>query len=368
MQTGSSSHLYEEEDLTPREEEQPIPEQSTLPVSVIIPTYNRRKWLGEILNSLAYQTFPFEKFEVLIVDDGSSDNTGEIVQESYPFQLRYFYQTNQGDAAARNLGAKQSLAEILVFLDDDIILEKNFLVELLAVQDAHINRIVVGTDILWLAETNPLNEGATAPTDVLGSRTQEPLPFANVCSNNMSVRRDAYFAVGMMESLDFPGSSIWCDVDFSYRAFQKGFEFLRSNRAFCWHRDYVSRSLNSQIKRWQEAAYRAVLLFHKYPELIHHLPMFTDKTPIVFSYDSPGLMIRKLFRRIFSSRLMMFMMEKTVLLLPNHSFTERLTRSLDRWIIGGYIFQGYWKGLREFGSIKVSQNSVVPAFPRRNKL
>jgi glycosyltransferase involved in cell wall biosynthesis len=366
MQTGIP--LHEEEDRNPRGEQQNIPDHVALPISVIIPTYNRRKWLGEILDSLAHQTLPFGQFEVLIIDDGSSDATREIVQESYPFHLHYFYQTNQGDAAARNLGAKQSQAEILVFLDDDIILEKNFLVELLAVQEAHYNRIVVGRDILWLAETNPLHEGAVAPTNRPGTPTQEPIPFADVCSNNMSVRRDAYFDVGMMESLAFPGSSIWCDVDFSYRAYQKGFEFLRSRGAFCWHRDYVSRSLNSQIKRWREAAYRAVLLFHKYPELIHHLPMFTDKTPIVFSQDSAVLITRKLLRRIFSSRIMMFMMEKTMSLLPKHGFTERLARSLDQWIIGGYIFQGYWKGLQEFGAIKVSQNSAVPAFPRRNKL
>jgi hypothetical protein len=173
----------------------------------------------------------------------------------------------------------------------------------------------------------------------------------------------------MMESLDFPGSSIWCDVDFSYRAFQKGFEFIRSKRAFCWHRDYVARNLDSQIKRWREAAYRAVALFQKYPDLIHHIPMFTDKTPIVFRQDSPVLITRKFLRRIFSSRMMMFTMEKTVSLLPSHGFTERVTRSLEQWIVGGYMFQGYWQGLKDFGPIKVSMSkssSTSSAFPRRN--
>ena len=358
------------------------------PVSVIIPTYNRRKWLEEVLASLAQQTLPFDQFEAIIVDDGSSDNTGEIAQAAYPFQLRYFYQTNQGDAAARNHGARQSQAEILVFLDDDIILERNFLIHLTGELATHPNpslyvgagpslyvgagpspfvgRIVVGTDILWLAETNPLDEGAVTPANLPGHPAFESLPFADVCSNNMAIRREAYFSVGMMESLDFPGSSIWCDVDFSYRAFQKGFEFIRCHRAFCWHRDYVSKSLSSQIKRWREVAYRAVVLFRKYPELIHHLPMFTDKTPIVFQHDSPGLIARKLLRRITSSRIIIFVMEKIVSLLPDHRFAEGFTRALDRWIIGGYIFQGYRKGLRDFGVNNVSQNSGIPVFPERN--
>ena len=335
-------------------------------VSIIIPTFNRKEWLRETLASLVQQTWPSEHYEVIIVSDGSTDGTEEIAQEVYPFRLHYLWQINQGDAAARNLGARQSQGKTLVFLDDDIILEKNFLVQLLAVQDAYPNGIVVGTDILWLTETNPLLEGATAPSARPGSPNQEPIPFADVCSNNMSIRRDAYFAIGMMESLGFAGSNIWCDVDFSYRAYYKGFEFIRSKRALCWHRDYVSRSLNSQIKRWREAAYRAVVLFQKYPDLVHHLPMFTDKTPIVFHHDSPGLIARKLFRRISSSRITTFMMEKIVSLLPNYRFLDRFAHLLSRWIIGGHIFQGYWEGLRDFGPINVSQDSAVPALPGRN--
>src|SRR5215216_6112184 len=117
----------------------------TLPtVSVIIPTFNRKDLLRETLNSLAQQTNPSDFFEVIIVDDGSTDGTRAIAAEAYPFTLRYFRQSNQGDAAARNLGAQQSQADILVFLDDDIVVEAGYLTHLIQAHGTGQNKIVIG--------------------------------------------------------------------------------------------------------------------------------------------------------------------------------------------------------------------------------
>src|SRR5829696_3704016 len=107
----------------------PVPTPPTL--SIIIPTYNRKDLLRETLNSLAQQTYPSNHFEVIIVDDGSTDGTAAIAAEAFPFILRYFWQSNQGDASARNLGAQQSQADILVFLDDDILVGTGYLTHLI---------------------------------------------------------------------------------------------------------------------------------------------------------------------------------------------------------------------------------------------
>ncbi len=328
------------------------------PISVIIPTYNRRQWLDEILASIAIQSLPFEQFEVIVVDDGSKDETSEVAKKPFPFQLRYFYQTNQGDAAARNLGAAQSQAEFLVFLDDDIILEKDFLANLLAEHAGRPNRIIVGADTLWVEDANPMAIGAVPPSP--GGPAVEPIPFPDVCSNNMSIRREAYFEVGMMEGLNFPGSSIWCDVDFTYRAAQKQFEFLRSRRALCWHRDYVAKNFQTRKKRMREVAYRAVVLFQKYPELIHYLPMFDDKTPIQWR-DGPRLMMRKLVRQVASTGLALRGLEWMMRLS-----SERLDEALRKWIVGGYIYRGYREGLRDFGPVKVSPHPTMLSSVEKN--
>ena len=317
-------------------------------VSVIIPTYNRKDQLRETLDSLAQQTYPRERFEVIVVDDGSTDGTGTIAEEVFPFTLRYVWQRNQGDATARNLGAQQSQADILVFLDDDILVEPGYLTHLIQAHDMDLNKIVIGTWNLWPAETTLFSQSLYASTDLDNTHPVTELPFLDAFSNNMSLRREAYFKIGMMQGLDFPGSSMWCDLDFNYRAYRQGFEFFRSTKAICWHRDHTVRSLDVNKKRVRTAAYRSVVLFRRYPELLAHIPMFYDKTPILWRQDPPRLIARKLVRSMASSRLALWSMEQIVHILEKRYPASTFLPSLYRYIIGGYIFRGYREGLREF--------------------
>jgi len=84
-------------------------------VSVIIPCYNHGGFLPKSLASIQQQAYP--AIEIIVVDDGSTDNTREVAQR-YP-QVRYIYQTNQGLSAARNTGIAHSKGEFLIFLDAD---------------------------------------------------------------------------------------------------------------------------------------------------------------------------------------------------------------------------------------------------------
>jgi glycosyltransferase involved in cell wall biosynthesis len=332
-------------------------------VSVIIPTYNRKDLLRETLDSLAQQTFPENNFEVIVVDDGSTDGTNGAVAAGFPFPVRYFSQSNQGDASARNFGAQQSQAEFLVFLDDDILLEPDYLSCLLRAHETYHNRIVVGTWNLWQAEMSPLshNINISLPTGAFYAQSQvgeDPgtfsdntdgtveLPFRDAYCNNMSLRRRAYFDIGMMQGLEFSGSSMWCDLDFAYRAYRQGFQFLRSTKAICWHRDHSVRNLNAYKERVRTAAYRAVVLFRKYPELQAHVPMFHDKTPIVWGQDPPRLMARKTVRSLVSSRPALWSMEQIVNVLEMRYPRSTVLPTLYRYIIGGHIYQGYQAGLR----------------------
>src|SRR5688572_1339985 len=321
----------------------------TLPtVSVIIPTYNRKDLLCETLNSLTRQTYPSDHFEVIVVNDGSTDGTAAIAAEAFPFILRYFSQSNQGDAIARNLGARQSQADILVFLDDDILVEPGYLTHLIQAHDMGRNKIVIGTWHLWPADATPFSQSLYASSDLNHTHTVTELPFRDVFSNNMSLRREAYFKIGMMQGLDFPGSSMWCDLDFNYRAYRQGFEFYRSTKALCWHRDHTVRSLDVYKKRVRTSAYRAVVLFQRYPELLAYVPMFYDKNPIIWRQDPPRLIARKLGRSVSSSRLVLWSMEQIVHILEKRYPASPLLSMLYRYIIGSYTFQGYREGLREF--------------------
>ncbi|MEO6501900.1 MAG: glycosyltransferase [Jatrophihabitantaceae bacterium] len=98
--------------------------------SVVIPTYNRAELLRRTLDSLVSQDLPASAFEVLVVDDGSSDRTAEVV-ESYRDRLdaRYFFQPDEGwrVAQARNVGIAHASGEVCVFVDSGVLLHSGCL-------------------------------------------------------------------------------------------------------------------------------------------------------------------------------------------------------------------------------------------------
>lgn len=91
---------------------------STPLVSVLMPTYNREDFVGEAIESVLAQTYP--NLELIVVDDGSTDNTKTVVREylSDP-RVKYLYKENGGQSSARNLGFKHSKGEYISFLDSD---------------------------------------------------------------------------------------------------------------------------------------------------------------------------------------------------------------------------------------------------------
>lgn len=91
-------------------------------VSAIIPTYNRAYLLCEAIDSVVAQTRPVT--EIIVVDDGSTDNTAEIIN-SYKFNIHYIKQKNLGPGAARNSGMKAAKGEYIAFLDSDDIWVKD---------------------------------------------------------------------------------------------------------------------------------------------------------------------------------------------------------------------------------------------------
>jgi len=92
-------------------------------VSVIIPTYNRAGLVIRAIESVLSQTY--NDYEIIVVDDGSTDNTRELLRQRYGNRIQYIYQTNAGVSAARNTGINASRCELVAFLDsDDIWLPK----------------------------------------------------------------------------------------------------------------------------------------------------------------------------------------------------------------------------------------------------
>src|SRR5262245_53142880 len=118
-------------------------------ISVVVPTYNRAASLRRLLNALEGQTYPVERFEVVVVDDGSTDGTREAVRRMHmSFTLRLVEQAHGGPSAARNRGVQAAIGELIVFVDDDVVPAPDLL-------DEHARSHALGSDLVVIGPMSP---------------------------------------------------------------------------------------------------------------------------------------------------------------------------------------------------------------------
>jgi glycosyltransferase involved in cell wall biosynthesis len=174
-------------------------------VSIIIPTHNRKAFVLEAVDSVHAQTF--EDYEVIVVDDGSTDDTGEALK---PFgdSLRYLYQENQGVSAARNGGLAHAHGEFIAFLDsDDLWLPKKLAIQI-AFMDQHPEAQICYTDEIWIRRgkrVNPKKRHAKYSGEIY----PYCLPLCIISPSSALMRRALFAQVGIFD----PGLPVCEDYD-----------------------------------------------------------------------------------------------------------------------------------------------------------
>jgi glycosyltransferase involved in cell wall biosynthesis len=121
----------------------------TPPISVIIPTHNYGAFIGDAIESILGQDYPQESIEIIVVDNGSTDNTREVVRK-YASAVTYLYNERKGVAAARNMGVSLAKGQIITFLDADDIwlpMRTNRVVEAFA-QHADVGIVFHNFDVI----------------------------------------------------------------------------------------------------------------------------------------------------------------------------------------------------------------------------
>jgi len=160
-------------------------------VTVVIPTYNRREIVQEAIQSVLQQTY--RDFELIVVDDGSSDGTGEVVCK-FP-SVRYIYQKNRGVSAARNRGIGEGRGELIAFLDsDDLWMPQKLAVQVAFMED-HPEVQICQTEEIWMrngVRVNPRNHHRKPSGDIFA----RSLELCLVSPSAVMVRR------GLFERMD----------------------------------------------------------------------------------------------------------------------------------------------------------------------
>ncbi len=177
--------------------------------SIVIPTYNYGHYLARAINSVCIQ--PGNDYEIIVVDDGSTDDTAKVVRECHneAIPLTYAYQQNGGLSAARNLGIRLAKAQFLLFLDADDALLPHALTAFRSVLDSH-----EGTDFVlggWVRISSKGSRKEIRPCALSPQRSENfvsllrSMPVAVVNGSNIIHRR-------VFERLKFPESvRLWED-------------------------------------------------------------------------------------------------------------------------------------------------------------
>lgn len=195
-------------------------DKTGLRVSVVAATYRRPHLLEQLLESLAAQTFPREDFEVVIVDDGSGDETIGTLErwrDREDLPLRFTSQENSGPAAARNRGYRMAKAPLIAFTDDDCIAEPEWLAGLVAYMDAHPD--VAGVGGLIKRREERLLSRFVDHVARMGHKVRDGVVFVLITAN-ACYRRDALEAVGGFdERIPWPEGE---DADLSRKVLEDG--------------------------------------------------------------------------------------------------------------------------------------------------
>lgn len=170
-------------------------------ISVVVPLYNKESFIFRAVNSILSQTF--QDFEIVIVDDGSTDNSINIVSAINDDRIRIITQNNQGVSGARNTGISQARGEWIAFLDADDIWDSTFLETVYMLSEMYPQCRVVATpynviDIRGTVSSPVLNHipfdleyGLMTNYFEVASKSTPP-----ICSSSVMIRKDAIEDIG----------------------------------------------------------------------------------------------------------------------------------------------------------------------------
>lgn len=270
-------------------------------LAVIIPTYNRSKVLFSTLFALHDQTLNQKDYEIILVDDGSTDDTKKLIKDwekEFNFQVKYFYQKNQKQGAARNLGLKKTKAKYVLFLGDDIIPNKSDFLEihLDALEKSDQKTAFLGFTT-WHVTIMPSRfnywlEHGGPQFDYRGLYDGKETDFWHFYTSNISLPRE------LLEKEQFDtgfGGYGYEDIELAYRLVKKhGMKVIFLSKASAGHQHELSEE--GLFRRIPQMRKGAEYFEKKHPE-VSVLPKGIKRLVLYMLTRKPVIFVLNLFRK-----------------------------------------------------------------------
>lgn len=236
----------------------------TLDASIILATYNRKELLLACLRCLNAQDYPAHRFEVVIVDDGSSDGSLELAKSwSASYVIKVISAGHQGIGPARNLGVSQSTGDIVIFIDDDAFVPPWFVAEHVKSHRAAPHSVYVagpalnvhGREKIENPPTTDFQYQIQAWFDFWGD------PFVGV---NVSCPRKEFLKQQGFD-LRFGLAYGYQDTELGFRFRLSGIVGVRNRRAYVLHHQAGTPTLELEMKKRSERGGTAAIFYKKHP-------------------------------------------------------------------------------------------------------
>ena len=271
-------------------------------LSVVVATFRRRRTLETTLQRLADQTMPSGRYEVIVVDDGSDDGTGEMV-ESFtrraPYSLRYYVHANRGPGYSQNRGIREAAGEITLLLPDDIWATRELLSEHMRSHELNPEENV--------AVLGKVSQSLELPKTVM-SRHWDPFQFyrfagkkvidaINFLACNVSVKKKFLLENGLFKERKGAAHE---DIELGYRLREKGLKLLYNENAMAYH--HHEETLAGACRRAYERGLNYDTLSESIPKPFI-LPLYHILTPEVGFANFVKMLPRELIRALLFNRI-----------------------------------------------------------------
>lgn len=227
-------------------------------VSVIIPTYNRWWILGKSLEALFNQSYPKDKYEIILIDDGSTDDTETMIESLSP-SCKFEYLRNKkrmGIPRTRNRGIRKARGEYIIFTDSDVVVIPDFIAQHMSYHKKYQDVIVNG-ELIWVPSFKQIGKKRKSIFD---------LSFSPFDTANVSVAKKHLLEVGGFdEDLLAYG---WGDPELGYRLRKAGLKCKKNQYALGYHFKKKSLSdLPSLCEKEKMRGTSGALYYRKHPHL-----------------------------------------------------------------------------------------------------
>jgi len=312
-------------------------------ISIVIPTYNRSSTLAKTLLNLSKQQFA-EPWEVIVANNRSTDDTDEAVRrQRFPAPLRLVHEEKPGVAAARNAGIAVARGQYIVMMDDDILVEPDFL-------RRHYDLLLSNPGCWITGDVVNLPEQRATP---FGKYRQSLYRIPNesdggeahwLNGNNTSLPRSDWERLGGFDER-FPGAAVE-DYDLALRAWDAGIRILFCPSIVALHNDWAGFSINDYCLRQRLYCRSEPLFWKKYGDRHVRLSLVRQNLPPDWRRDNPALFAKKLVKKALAAKNRQAILSSLCAFLERNWPWPPLLHRLYKLMLAVAIYQGFQEGLK----------------------